>query len=81
VDIKQLLNAVAREVELPIVTLLLVVALIVFFFGVFEFLRDLDSEDERRKGIQHMIWGIVGLTVMVSALGIVTVIKNLIGVS
>ncbi len=63
----------------PIILLLVAVALLVFLWGVLEFVGHSDSEEARTKGGRHILWGIVGLAIMLSAFGIVNVIINTIG--
>ena len=63
----------------PIILLLVAVALLVFLWGVLEFVGHSDSEDARTTGGRHILWGIVGLAIMLSAFGIINVIVNTIG--
>ena len=60
----------------PIVTLLLAVAVAYFLFGVMRFVKDQSSEDAQQDGKQHMIWGILGLFIMVSVYGIINFINS-----
>lgn len=55
-------------------------AIIVFVFGIFEFIRGSDNEDSRRKGQKHMIWGIVGLLIMVSVFALINLIADQFGI-
>ena len=49
----------------PLIILLFALALMYFLFGVFQFLSNADNEEKRTTGKKHMVWGIVGLTVMI----------------
>ncbi len=61
----------------PILTLLFVAGLLVFVFGVVEFMWNLSGgESNKETGKKHMLWGIVGMFVMVSAYAIVALIGN-----
>ena len=51
-------------------------ALLAFFWGVFLFVRNSDSGDEKEEGRRIMIWGIVALFVMTSFFGIVRIVQN-----
>ena len=51
-------------------------ALVYFVFGVILFIRDANSEDGRATGKQHLLWGIVGLAIMVSVYGILSIVDN-----
>ncbi len=51
-------------------------ALLAFFWGVFLFVRNSDSGDEKEEGRRIMVWGIVALFVMTSFFGIVRIVQN-----
>lgn len=56
----------------------LIVALgtLAFMYGVFQYVISSDDEGKKEKGRQYMIWGIIGLTVMVSVWGLVTILGD-----
>ncbi|MFA6552051.1 MAG: hypothetical protein WCT19_00950 [Candidatus Paceibacterota bacterium] len=58
----------------PLIYLMFGVAFVVFMWGVTEYVLHLDDEDARKKGTQHMIWGVIGFFIMISAYGIVALI-------
>lgn len=60
----------------PMVALLFAIALLVFFWGVFQMIRGAESEDAIKTGKRHLLWGIVGLVIMFGAEGIITIIKG-----
>jgi len=70
---------VNRVILNPLIILLFGVALLVFLYGVFEFVRGGSSDDARSQGSRHMFWGIFGLFIMISALGLVNLIANSVG--
>jgi hypothetical protein len=51
-----------------------------FLYGLFEFIKDSDSEDGREKGKRHMLWGLIGLSIMVSVFFIMKVVLGTIGI-
>ena len=61
----------------PIESILIVAGTLLFLWGVVEFIAGASSEDKRTQGKRHMIWGIVGLAVILGARGIITVLQNL----
>ncbi len=65
----------------PIIMLLFAVAVLVFLYGVFQYVRNSDSEDGRLEGQRHMLSGVFGLFIMISVFGIINLILNSIGVS
>lgn len=60
----------------PIIWLLFGVALVIFLWGVVEFLAGFESEEKQTQGKRHMLWGIIGLAIMVSAIGIKEIVEN-----
>ena len=60
----------------PIVALLMAVAVGYFLFGVMKFVRNQDSEDAQVEGKKHMMWGIIGIAIMVSVYGILNFINS-----
>ncbi len=65
----------------PLISLLFALAVAYFLFGVFEFLMNQENEDERTNGKKHMIWGIVGITIMMGVWGILSLIVNTLGIN
>ena len=65
----------------PIMTLLFALALAYFVWGLAQFILNADSSDERTKGKEKIIWGIIGLFIMTAVIGILSVVTNTFGVS
>lgn len=74
-----LLSKVITQIAQPIEYLLFAVAIIYFLYGVFQFIQHADSPEGREEGQKHIIWGLVGLFIMVSAVGIINIIISTIG--
>ena len=64
----------------PVIVLLMAVALIVFLYGAFEFLKNADNEQGRDTGRKHMLWGLIGLVIMMSAWSIIHIAAATFGV-
>ena len=78
--INSLLGKINEFILNPIIILLFVVALLVFFWCLVEFIYKACSEDGRETGKRNMIWGIVGMVVMVSVYGIIRLVLNTFGI-
>jgi hypothetical protein len=76
-----LLNKAVKVIVNPILTVLFVVATILFVYGIFEFVRGADSPDARKQGQQHMIYGLIGLAIMASVFTINNIFLNTLGVT
>ena len=51
-------------------------AVLVILWGVFNYIAGAGDEEKRAQAKQYIIWGIIGLFVMVSVWGLVNVLKN-----
>lgn len=57
----------------PLITLMMAVAFLFFLYGCFEYIIHADNETARATGRQHILWGVVGMFVMLSAYGILQI--------
>ena len=64
----------------PLIELSFIVALCVFLFGVMEFIFNADSQEKRSKGKQHMLWGIIGLLIMLTVFGVISLLTTTLGI-
>ena len=64
----------------PLIYFLFAIALLYFLYGVLVFILNADDESGRDTGKKHMLWGIVGLFIMVSVYGILGLIIGTVGV-
>ncbi|HEY4499499.1 MAG TPA: hypothetical protein VJH94_05620 [Candidatus Paceibacterota bacterium] len=71
-----LLDRIITYILNPIVYLLIGIAVIVFLQGAIEFIAKANDPEGRKNGQRHLIWGIVGLTVIASAYAIMSFIQN-----
>lgn len=64
----------------PLIILLTAIALLVFLWGVFQYVSNASSGEAREEGRKHIIWGIVGLLIMLSAYAILQIALNTFGI-
>lgn len=64
----------------PLIGLLFGIALVFFLYGVVEFLMNSETEEGKTMGKKHMLWGVVGLFIMLSVWGILNLVISTIGV-
>ena len=74
-----LVDKLVAQIVNPLIGLAFAVAFVYFCYGVIEFIMNRDKEDKRTAGKQHMIWGIIGMAIMVSVFGIINLIMSTIG--
>lgn len=65
----------------PLVALLVTAGVAYFIWGVAVYIWNDASSDERAKGAQRMLWGIIGILIMVTVIGILNVVTSTFGVS
>lgn len=77
--VTNLLNSISRLVDgaLPVVVGL---ALLAFFWGLMKFIFAAGSEDNKEDGKRIMIYGLIGMFVMVAVWGLVGFIADNVGV-
>lgn len=71
-----IIQKIIENVAYPIIVLLIAAGGAYFLYGVAIYFKDAESVEGRQTGARHMIWGIVGVVIMVSVFGIVDFIKN-----
>ena len=71
----QFITNLATVILNPLIRLMFAVAIIYFLWGVFVFIKNADSETERTKGAQHILWSIVGLSIMIGVYTILRIAK------
>ncbi len=60
----------------PLILFLFALAVVYFLYGVAEFLFNQDNEEAKTTGKSHMIWGIVGISIMMGVWAIMNLILN-----
>jgi len=74
--VEGIINYTIKNAVQPAIGFLIVLATVVFIWGVIEFIAGADNEKARTQGKQHIIWGLIGLFIMVAASGLMWVIVN-----
>jgi uncharacterized membrane protein YidH (DUF202 family) len=65
-----------NELIRPAIIFMFVLATVVFIWGLIQFINNADDEEGRNTGKRHLLWGIIGMAIMVSAGAIIIVIQN-----
>jgi succinate dehydrogenase/fumarate reductase cytochrome b subunit len=73
------LNKIITNIVQPIIYLLMAAAVVYFAYGMVVFIKNADNQEKRKEGYDHMIWGIIGIFIMVSAKGIINLILSTMG--
>ncbi len=75
------INKFTEQIVNPAILFLFALALVYFLYGMVMFIKNADDEKARNEGKQNMIWGIVGLFIMVGVYGILRIIIGTVGAS
>ncbi len=76
-----LISKIDKLILNPLIIAMFAVAIAYFLFGVVTFLSNSENEEKRSAGKQHMLWGIIGIFIMVAVFGIMHLILNTLGVT
>ena len=68
-----------RVILFPFIYLLMSVAFLVFLWGCAQYVFNANNDSEREKGKKHIMWGLIGLLIMVSAWSILGIVAGTFG--
>lgn len=77
---RTLVERINEVILFPLISLMIGVALLVFLWGAFQFVYQASNDSARETGRRHMIWGIVGFVIMLSALTILQIAAGTFGI-
>lgn len=80
-DITVLLNKINQSILNPLILLAFAVAMLVFFWGIFQFIAAQTTDDGRSEGKRKIFWGLFGMFIMFSAYGLIRLILSTFGIS
>lgn len=75
-DVDSFIENVNEEIINPLILLLFALALAYFLYGVFEFISNQSNDEKKTTGKSHMLWGVIGLTIMMSVWAILGLLLN-----
>jgi hypothetical protein len=76
-----LMKSIDRVIINPLIFFLFALAMVYFLYGVAQYLIAQDNEEVRETSKSHMVWGLLGLFVMVAVFGIENLILSSLGVT
>ncbi len=78
-SITTLMQSIDRVVINPVIFFMFALAMAYFIYGVVQYLLNPSSEEVRKTSKSHMLWGIIGIFIMVAVFGIMRLILGTIG--
>ena len=77
--VKTFIGKISTEILDPLIAIMFAVATAYFFYGVARYIWDPDNEEAREIGRIGMMYGLIGMFVMVAVFGIMNFIISSIG--
>lgn len=78
---KQALAKLENAILFPLMYLMMALAFLYFMWGAYQYVLGAEDEEARSTGKMHMLYGIIGLFVMFSALAILKIAAATFGVT
>src|SRR3972149_5786424 len=73
------IGKISTEILNPVIAVMFSLALAYFIYGVAFYIWNPSNEEARQKGRKGMLWGLIGMFVMVSVFGIMRFLISSIG--
>ncbi|KKS14678.1 MAG: hypothetical protein UU71_C0021G0001 [Parcubacteria group bacterium GW2011_GWB1_41_6] len=71
-----LLQKIIVQIINPVIVILVTLALVVFIWGIVQMIYGANNEEKRTQGKKHLLWGLVGLFIMLTVRGLLAIIQN-----
>jgi len=79
-SVTTLMNSIERVIINPLIVFIFALAVVLFLYGVVQYFVNSDKDEVRTTSKSHMLWGLVGMMVMVSVFFIMRLILSTLGV-
>ena len=79
-DIRSTLNVIITVLNW-LIPFLVVVAVFIIIWGAFQFVVSAGDPEKRKEGRDKILWGIVGVVVMLTVWGLVNILRNTFDIS
>ena len=80
-DVTTLMNSIDKVILNPLIIFIFACAVVYFLYGVVRYFISPDNEEVRKASKSHMLWGVIGMFIMVSVFFIMRLILNTLGES
>lgn len=74
-----IVGRIMDAIVIPLVEGLFAIAVLVFLWGIFKLIAQGGDPTVRKEAQSHVLWGVVGMAIMVSVYGIIRVIASTVG--
>ena len=73
-DATNLISNIKKDIINPIIAFFFVLSTVVFIWGVVEMIAGAENEEKRTAGKRHIIYGLIGLFIMVASGGLISIL-------
>lgn len=80
-DITGFLSKISRHILNPLILLAFGIAMLVFVWGIFQFIASQTADSGREEGKRKIFWGLFGMFIMFSAFGLIRLILGTFGIT
>ena len=77
--VNSIMPKVVDNIVMPLLQLLFVVTMFYFVWGLFALFRDGDDSEAKKSAKNHILWGVIGIFIMISVYGIIRMVANTVG--
>lgn len=70
---QQFVGKINDVILFPLITLMMALALLIFLYGAFEYVKGAASDSDRATGQRHLLYGTIGMLVMLCAFSLLTI--------
>ncbi len=78
---RDIVGRIEDAILFPLISLLFALALLYFLWGAYQFVANADSDGGRDTGKSHMMYGIIGMVIMLSAYAILSIAAGSFGIT
>jgi hypothetical protein len=76
---EQILTNIITQVFTPLYQIVVGITIIYFLYGVVRYVIDLNNPEKQTTGRSHLLWGLVGLFIVLSVGGILNLLNGTLG--
>jgi succinate dehydrogenase/fumarate reductase cytochrome b subunit len=80
-NLNKFITNVDNTIINPLILFLFALAVVYFLYGVLDFLMNQENEEKKTAGKKHILWGIVGITIMLGVWTIMGMLLNTFGIT
>ena len=75
-DVSNLINNISKHILGPLIFMMFGAATVVFLWGVQNFILGASNPEKRAEGAKQMLWGILGMVIMIGAVALKNIIEG-----